>query len=282
MDKIKLISDELARKIFELAKAIILRQHFVYKKKEDGWYHGSDYVNKDAIYPYVMALHLLCYKIADHFRDFRIEVVVGPTIGGVGISQIVAYYLNIFKDTDPFDFENQILAIYAEEEPVYEDVVLDLITSAPLRPEPGKLPIFTFSAEGKVIIECANNGIPLFAKYQQKVGTKRVFKRGYDKFLKGKRTLAVEDVVNRGTTINETIKAAREIGADIIGVAALADRSGGKVTGELLGCEYYSLLQVIMKMEKEEVCSICAQLGPESVRTDIGKGEEFLRRIGKK
>jgi orotate phosphoribosyltransferase len=145
----------------------------------------------------------------------------------------------------------------------------------------GVLPVISLKSEGPVTIEYAYNGHPLFAIYKKKIGTKRVFRRGYDKLVKGKRCLIVEDVVSSGGTVDKTCQATKLLGGIVVAVAALADRSKGKVTKETLGVDdYYVLLRVLMEMEKEEKCRKCREEGFESVRTDLGKGNEFLQRKG--
>ena len=49
----EMLTEGEIRRIFAARGVVIRRSHFVYAKKADGWYHGPDYVNKDAIYPYV-------------------------------------------------------------------------------------------------------------------------------------------------------------------------------------------------------------------------------------
>ena len=226
-----MLAQEAIKQIFSQAQAIITGDHLVYAKKPDGWYHGYDYVNKDAIYPHVRSLSLLCRDIADHFLDHQIEVVVGPTIGAVCLAQWVAHRF--------LDYQQDVLAVYADEEDVLQ--------------------------EGK------------------KVGTRRILKRGYDKLIIGKRCLIVEDVINSGATVAKTIKAVFDAGGIIAGVGCLCNRSGGKVNAATLGItELFSLLDLNMQMFKEEDCPICKERGVGSVRTDLGKGKEFLARIGRK
>ena len=220
-----MLSPQHIKSIFGDARAIIIGDHFVYAKKETGWFHGYDYVNKDAIYPHTNYVKILCEEIALHFICKDIQVVVGPTIGGVGLSQWIAYKLF------------PALAVYADE----EDVLVD----------------------GK------------------KIGTRRVIKRGYDKHVKGKRCLIVEDVINSGATVVKTRDAVLAAGGWVVGVGCLCNRSGGKVTAQTLGVpDLFWLLAVDMKMFPEDECPICKERGLKSVRTDIGKGQEFLTRKG--
>ncbi|MEK9135035.1 MAG: phosphoribosyltransferase family protein [Patescibacteria group bacterium] len=229
-------SDEI-KKIFSQAEAIITGDHFVYAKKADGWYHGGEYVNKDAIYPFTRFVSPLCKEIADRFCRDKIEIVIGPTVGGVSLAQWTAHWLA------PFSYQKEVLAVFADEEDVFEQL-LDMSKAL-------------------------------------KMGTKRIIKRGYDKFVKGHCCLIVEDIINTGLTVQKTAEAVRLVGGEVVGVGALCNRSGGKVTAQSLGVPtLVSLLNLDMKMFKEDGCAICKERGPGSVCTDIGKGKEFLIRTG--
>ena len=264
------------KKIFADAQAIITGDHFVYAKKADGEYHGPDYVNKDAIYPFVNRVSDLCKEIARHFlerkyfadgTDGRIDVVVGPTVGAVSLAQWTARWFD-------YEFGHLVLAICADEEDVLEPRKIFKEMQAPWKEE------FSFSASGKVEIKRSATG-NLEVVFTEKVGTRRVIKRGYGKHVKGKRCLIVEDVINSGATVAKTRDAILQMGGEVAGVGCLCNRSGGKVTSTALCVpELFSLLDVDMEMFKEETCPICREKGRGSVRLDLGKGKEFLARIG--
>ncbi|MDP3042852.1 MAG: phosphoribosyltransferase family protein [bacterium] len=264
------MDDFEAKEIFKKRNSIITGSHFVYAKKADGWYHGSDYVNKDAIFPYVRDVSELCSMIAYNFRDDGIEVVVGPTVGGVSLAQWVTYGLLLLNRS-----RQEVLAVYADEEDVIEEWTLtkDAIRELGFN--------FGFMASGGVNISLSTDGAIKKIVYNAKVGTKRVLKRGYDKIVAGKRCLIVEDIINSGATVQKVIKAIAAAGGEIIGVGALCNRSGGMVAAETLGVQMlYSLLELSMVMFPEDECPICQERGSESVRTDLGKGKEFLIRKG--
>lgn len=253
--------------IFGRVNAIITGDHFVYAKKPDGWYHGSDYVNKDAIYPYTQYVSALCREIAGHFLDISPigccpSVVVGPTVGAVSLAQWTASWLSRLSPTI------EALAVCADEEDVLEQKEIDVTRGGVIR------------ASGMVTIKCdlLNRVV---VEYSEKTGTRRVIKRGYDKHVKGMKCLIVEDVINSGVTVAKTRDAIIAVGGEVVGVGALCNRSGGKVTAQTLCVpELFSLLNVDMKMFPEDECPICKERGPKSVRTDIGKGKEFLTRKG--
>ncbi len=103
-----------------------------------------------------------------------------------------------------------------------------------------------------------------------------VIKRGYDKLVKGKRVLVVEDILNTGGSVKKVVEAVRFIGGDVIGLGALCNRGG--VTPKDVGDvpRLITLANVSMDSWAEDECPMCAQQIP--INIDVGKGREFLAR----
>lgn len=85
--------------------AVIADSHIVYTSGK----HGTAYVNKDAVYPHTKETSDLCRAIAEQFADDSVEVVIAPAIGGVILSQWVAYHLSEITGREVF-------GVYAEKE----------------------------------------------------------------------------------------------------------------------------------------------------------------------
>lgn len=92
--------------------AVITDSHVVYTSGK----HGSAYVNKDAIYPHTLLTCRLCRELARHFLHDAVQVVIAPAVGGVILSQWVAYHLTEdgFRQTG---IETDVLGVYAEKSP---------------------------------------------------------------------------------------------------------------------------------------------------------------------
>jgi orotate phosphoribosyltransferase len=190
--------------------ALITNTHVVYTSGR----HGSSYVNKDALYPYTAATSAVCATIAEHFAAAAVEVVAGPTVGGVIMAQWTAHHLS--QRTG-----REVLAIYAEEE----------------------------LHEGE---------------------KRRVFRRGYDSLLVGKRMLIVEDILTTGGSARLVVEAARRQGGAIVGVAALCNR--GSVTAEQLQApELLSLTSIPLESFDPAECPLCQAGVP--INTRVGKGK---------
>lgn len=222
-------------------EAAVKGSHVVYTSGK----HGTDYINKDAVYPHTHLTSRLTLQIALHFKYMNVEVVAAPAIGGVILSQWGAYHLS---------YGNHVLGVYAEHEE---------ISIAKARGE-----------------ELLVGDVRLQPGDELLVRTGRfVFKRGYDKLVTGRRVLILEDVINTGGSVMKVIEAAKRIGGDVVGVGALCNRGG--VTAEELGVpELFSLINLKLDAYSESECPLCKSNVP--INTRVGKGADFLARRGKR
>src|SRR5256714_3347096 len=81
---------QAALQAFESAGAF-LRGHFVYTSGR----HGADYLEKFRILEDPRATTALAAMIAEHFRAFEIQLVAGPTMGGILLAYEVARQLGV-------------------------------------------------------------------------------------------------------------------------------------------------------------------------------------------
>jgi orotate phosphoribosyltransferase len=100
------MNDPALMRIFADAGAIISGSHFVYSSGR----HSSVYINKDALYLHTETIAALCERMARPYDADEIDVVVGPVLGGIVLSQWVAHYLNLRRSS------GETLAVYAEKE----------------------------------------------------------------------------------------------------------------------------------------------------------------------
>ena len=90
----------------------------------------------------------------------------------------------------------------------------------------------------------------LFAERQEGTLTLR---RGFA-LAPGERVLVVEDVVTTGGSTRETIEVARAAGAEVVGAAAIIDRSGGQ---RRLDVPFLALATVSLPTYAPESCPMC-------------------------
>lgn len=90
--------------VLKQAGAILTDDHLVYTSGK----HGSVYVNKDALYPHIAETSQLCEELARRIVDWKPAVVAAPALGGIVLTQWVAYHVGELTGTSP-------LAVYAEK-----------------------------------------------------------------------------------------------------------------------------------------------------------------------
>jgi orotate phosphoribosyltransferase len=80
-------------------------------------------------------------------------------------------------------------------------------------------------------------------------------RRGF-RVERGERVLIVEDVVTTGGSVKEVMELLRGMGAEIAGVGAIVDRSGGAVD---FGTDFRPLAVMDIKSWDESDCPLCAE-----------------------
>lgn len=219
--------------------AILTDDHVVLTPKPDGFYHAPGYFDKDRVLSDAMSLNAIGSDITARFWTDDIDCVAGPTTGAVGLAAAVAMRMYI-------QLGWAIDWVYAEEA----------------------------TKEEVYYTTCTINDAPT-VKVNVPIKNKRVVKRCFPPFVKGKRILVVEDVFSSGGSAKATIDAVNEVGGNIIGVAVICNRGG--ITAEKLGVPRLEVLYDIpMVMHREEECPLCAANIP--INMQVGHGKAFYQR----
>jgi orotate phosphoribosyltransferase len=95
----------------------------------------------------------------------------------------------------------------------------------------------------------------MFAERQE---GKLTLRRGFA-LKPGERVLIVEDVLTTGLSTRETSEVARAAGADVVGAAAIINRSGGDPG---LGVPFAALADHALPTYQAEACPLCAEGQP--------------------
>lgn len=197
--------------ILKKVGAVITDSHFVYTSGK----HGSVYVNKDAVYPHTRETSRIGQLFAEKFKDADIDVVAAPALGGIILSQWVAYHLSKLKG-------KEILGVYTEK-------------------TPDKQMIFT---------------------------------RGYDKLVKGKNVLVIEDLTTTGGSVKKVVDTVKAVGGNVVAVCVMVNRDPKNVNSEVVGAPF-SALGVLKASAFDEVdCELCKKNIP--INTDVGHGKKYL------
>ena len=99
------MNDSDTMQMFTDVGAIVTGSHFVYTSGR----HSSVYINKDTLYLHTGTISALCKRMVEPFKPEQIDVVVGPVLGGIVLSQWAAHHLNQRRTN------GETLAIYAEK-----------------------------------------------------------------------------------------------------------------------------------------------------------------------
>ena len=203
--------------ILKKVGAVITDDHFVYTSGK----HGSVYVNKDAVYPHTEETSQIGKLFAEKFKDMDIDVVAAPALGGIILSQWVAYHLSKLKG-------KEVLGVYTEK-------------------TPDKQMIFT---------------------------------QGYDKLVKGKNVLVIEDLTTTGGSVRKVVDTVKAIGGNVVAVCVMVKRDPDKVTSEVVGGPFSALGVLKASAFDEADCELCKKNVP--INTDIGHGKKYLEAKGMK
>lgn len=183
--------------------------------------HIDTYVNKDALYVHTKETSQVCELMAQKVKNFDIDAVVGPALGGIILSQWTAYHLSKIKG-------KEILAIYTEK-----------------------------NKEGV-----------------------QIFTRGYDKLVKEKNILIVEDAPTTGGSAKKVVEIVNAVGGKVVAVSVMVNKNREEVTSEFFGVPFFPLAEIEMKSYEAKDCLMCKKGIP--VNTTFGHGKKFLETKNKK
>jgi orotate phosphoribosyltransferase len=121
----------------------------------------------------------------------------------------------------------------------------------------------------KLVVGPATGGIILAYEFARRLKCRAAFtekdgrggmalKRGV-RLQEGIRVLVVEDVITTGGSVKKSIDHLRQRGAEVAGVAALIDRSGGEAEFD---CRFDPLASLAMESWTPEQCPLCQKGAP--------------------
>ncbi len=116
-----------------------------------------------------------------------------------------------------------------------------------------------------LVVGPAMGGIVMSYEMARALGVRSIFterenfdmklRRGFN-IAPGERVLVVEDVITTGGSVKEVIDLVRDAGGEVVGVAVLVNRSGGKAD---LGVRTESLLDIPAVSYIPEECPLCKE-----------------------
>ncbi|MBI5449010.1 phosphoribosyltransferase [Candidatus Gottesmanbacteria bacterium] len=111
--------------------------------------------------------------------------------------------------------------------------------------------------------------------YTEKTPEKnQIFTRGYDKLVKGKKVLVIEDLTTTGGSVKKVVDSVREAGGIVIAVCVMVNRDPNAVTSESVGAPFSSLGVLLADAVDASNCSLCKKGVP--INTAVGHGKKFM------
>jgi orotate phosphoribosyltransferase len=116
-----------------------------------------------------------------------------------------------------------------------------------------------------VVLSPALGGIVIGQEVARGLGVRAIFAERQDGvmtlrrgFMLGEndRVLVVEDVITTGGSTRETMQVATAVGARVVGVAAIVDRSGGTAR---FAAPFRSLVEIELATYPPDACPLCAK-----------------------
>lgn len=108
-----------------------------------------------------------------------------------------------------------------------------------------------FSYELSRALKCKNI-------YAERVDEKMTFRRNFS-VEPGEKVIVVEDVVTTGGSAKEVAELAKSLGAEVVAICSLVDRSGGKVD---FGVPFVPLIQMDVVTHQPDDCPLCREGKP--------------------
>lgn len=102
----------------------------------------------------------------------------------------------------------------------------------------------------------------------------QVFTRNYDKYVKDKNVLVIEDLTTTGGSVKKVVDAVRTAGGRVVTVIVMVNRSPKTVNGDTVGASFMALGELPVETWPEEKCPLCKNGVP--INTTVGHGKKFL------
>lgn len=102
----------------------------------------------------------------------------------------------------------------------------------------------------------------------------QVLKRGYDKLIKGKNVLVIEDLTNTGGSVLKVVNTVRNAEANVVSVGVMVNRNPDEVNGAYFGTPFFSLGTLPAEAFDVDKCPLCEKSVP--INTSVGHGKKFL------
>jgi orotate phosphoribosyltransferase len=102
----------------------------------------------------------------------------------------------------------------------------------------------------------------------------QIFTRGYDKLVKGKNVLVIEDLTTTGGSVRKVVDTVKAADGKVVGIGVMINRDPKNVTTEVVGGPFISLGILKAEAFDEKKCPLCKKGVP--INTNAGHGKKYL------
>ena len=161
-------------------------------------------------------------------------------------------------------FCSRIGELFAE---VHKDMDIDIVAAPAL----GGIILETWTAYHLSKLK----GKEILGVYTEKDAEKnQVFTRGYDKLVKDKNVLVIEDLTTTGGSVLKVVNTVKNAGGNVVAVAVMVNRAPETVNSEMMGVPFSSLAILKAEAWDETDCELCKTGVP--INTTVGHGKKYL------
>ncbi|MBA3724216.1 MAG: phosphoribosyltransferase [Candidatus Levybacteria bacterium] len=106
--------------------------------------------------------------------------------------------------------------------------------------------------------------------------SQQMFTRGYDKYVKGKNVLIVEDNVTTGGSVRKVVEAVKKAGGNVVKACSMTNINPNpkSITDEIIGASYSSLSELPVILYDASDCPMCKRNIP--INTEHGHGKKYM------
>ena len=156
---------------------------------------------------------------------------------------------------------------------LFADAVKDLEIHAVIGPALGGIILSQWTAHHLTKLK----GKEVFAVYSEKTADGgQVITRGYERFVRNRKVVVVEDLVSTGGSARKVVEAVQTAGGHVVAVVVMVNRNPKEVTAEFFGAPFFALETFEVEAYEEADCPLCKSGVP--VNTAVGHGKKYLEK----
>lgn len=159
---------------------------------------------------------------------------------------------------------SKIGLLFAEK---YKDMDVDVVAAPAL----GGIILSTWTAYHLSQIK----GKEILGVYAEKMPDKSMgFTRGYDKLIKGKKVLVIEDLATTGGSVKKVVELVRNTGGTVEGVCVMINRDPDTVNSDFIGAPFDSL--GTLKAQAWDESDLPEYIKARPINISVGHGKKYL------